>query len=77
VLLSAVHFPQGAVQGHVDSLVLRHLALIYVPIAVICGLISIAILLFYNIDRSTHLQNVERLGEAPLVPEAKQAASGF
>ena len=71
LLLAAVSFPQGAVQGHVDPLVLRHLALIFVPITVTCSLISIGVLLFYNIDRATHLQNVERLNEA--VPEAKAA----
>src|SRR5262249_51344080 len=30
VLLALVHFPQGATQGHVDPLILRHLVLIYV-----------------------------------------------
>ena len=73
ILLSVVHFPQSAVQGHVDPTILRHLALVYVPITVTCSMISIGVLLFYNIDRNTHLQNVERLGEAMSEEKAVQA----
>jgi Na+/melibiose symporter-like transporter len=73
LLLAAVHFPQGAVQGHVDPLVLRHLALIFVPITVTCSMISIGVLLFYNIDRETHAQNLERLGETVAEENAVQA----
>jgi Na+/melibiose symporter-like transporter len=62
LLLAAISFPQHAIQGKVDLLILRHLGLAYVPIAVSCSLISIAVLLFYDIDRSTHERNVERLG---------------
>jgi Na+/melibiose symporter-like transporter len=75
LLLSAIQFPQGAIQGHVNPLILRHLALVYVPITVTCSLISIAVLLFYNIDRSAHQRNVQRLGEASIAVDAKKAAA--
>ncbi len=80
VILTIVHFPQGAIQGHVDPLILRHLAVIYLPIIVGFGAVSIAVLLFYNIDRSVHLSNLKRLGDAgsdekesPAVPEIYEA----
>lgn len=62
VLLAVVHFPQGAVQGHVDPVILRHFALIYVPTIVTFSLLSIAVLLFYDIDRTTHERNLKQLG---------------
>ena len=61
-LLAAIGFPQRAIQGSVGPLILRNLGLVYVPIAASCSLISIAVLIFYNINRSTHEHNVERLG---------------
>jgi glycoside/pentoside/hexuronide:cation symporter, GPH family len=61
VLLAWVSFPQHAQQGHVDPAVLYHLGVIFVPTVTIFSAIAIAVLLFYNIDRSTHLANVARL----------------
>ncbi|HKF29289.1 MAG TPA: MFS transporter [Candidatus Binataceae bacterium] len=75
LLLAAVHFPQPAVQGQVAPAILRNFALIYAPVIATCSLISIALLLFYDIDRSTHEMNVERLEEAGIEPVAKEAAS--
>ena len=69
LLLAFVQFPQGAVQGHVDPLILRHLALIYLPVIAICSFISISVLMFYKIDRSTHQKNLELLGDAPTEPK--------
>ncbi len=77
VLLAVVSFPQAAVQGHVDPPILRHLVLIYVPIIVSCSAISIAVLLFYNIDRSTHLQNLKRLGEPSPGGEPPQTSEAY
>jgi glycoside/pentoside/hexuronide:cation symporter, GPH family len=64
LVLAWVSFPQHAAQGHVDSAVLYHLGMVFVPIVTIFSAISIAVLLFYNIDRSTHLENVARLETA-------------
>jgi glycoside/pentoside/hexuronide:cation symporter, GPH family len=75
LLLAVVHFPQHAVQGQVAPAVLRNFALIYAPVIAGCSLISIALLLFYDIDRSTHEMNVERLAERGIEPVAKEAAS--
>jgi Na+/melibiose symporter-like transporter len=49
LLLEFVHFPQGATQSHVDPAVLRHLALVFVPLTAGCGAIGIACLTFYRI----------------------------
>jgi Na+/melibiose symporter-like transporter len=73
LLLSYVHFPQNAVQGHVDPLILRHLVLIYVPITAACSAIAIAVLGFYRIDRASHLHNLEQLRDAGAIAETNQA----
>jgi glycoside/pentoside/hexuronide:cation symporter, GPH family len=61
LLLAVLHFPQHAVQGLVAPAILRNFALICAPVIATCSLISVALLLFYDIDRSTHQMNVERL----------------
>jgi hypothetical protein len=35
--------------------------MVFVPIVATFSAVAIAVLLFYDIDRSTHLKNVERL----------------
>jgi glycoside/pentoside/hexuronide:cation symporter, GPH family len=74
LLLAVVHFPQHAVPGHVAPTILRNFALIYAPVIATCSLISIALLLFYDIDRSTHEMNVECLEDAGIKPVAKRRA---
>ena len=64
LVLAWVSFPQHAVPGQVDVAVLQHLGMIFVPIVVTFSATAIAVLLFYDIDRSTHQRNVERLEEA-------------
>jgi len=75
LLLAVVHFPQHAVQGQVAPAILRNLALIYAPAIASCSLISIALLLFYDIDRSIHERNLERLEDVGIERVAKKAAS--
>jgi hypothetical protein len=65
------------VQGEVAPAILRNFALIYAPVIATCSLTSIALLLFYDIDRSRHEMNVERLEDAGIKPAPKEAASGF
>ncbi len=73
LLLAFVHFPQGALQGHVDPVVLRHLVLIFVPITAGCAVLSIAVLTFYRIDRVSHQRNLERLRDAAALAEISGA----
>jgi len=70
VLLAVVHFPIHAAQGTVDPQIMRNLALIYLPMTVTLGAISLAILSRYRIDQSTHELNLERLRNlaAPIDP---------
>ena len=78
ILLEWVSFPQGAVQGHVDQSILRHLVLIYVPISIGCSAVALTVLTFYKIDRASHLQNLERLRDAAALAELSnvEAAEG-
>ncbi|MHB8382319.1 MAG: MFS transporter [Candidatus Binataceae bacterium] len=79
LMLAFVRFPQGAVQGHVDPLILRHLVLLYVPITAACSAIAIAVLGFYRIDRASHLHNLEQLRDAGAIAETShaEALEGF
>jgi glycoside/pentoside/hexuronide:cation symporter, GPH family len=62
LMLEWVSFPQHATPGQVDPVILRHLGLVFVPIVTTFSAISIAVLMFYDIDRSKHERNIERLG---------------
>ncbi len=64
LLLAWVSFPQHATPGQVDPAILRHLGWVFVPIVATFSAIAIAVLLFYDIDRSTHQRNIERLESA-------------
>lgn len=64
LMLAWISFPQHAMPGQVDPAILHHLGMVFVPIVTIFGAIAIAVLMFYNIDRSTHEKNVERLESA-------------
>ncbi|HXN86369.1 MAG TPA: MFS transporter [Candidatus Binataceae bacterium] len=73
LLLAWVSFPQHATPGQVDPAVLYHLGMAFVPIVTIFGAISIAVLMFYDIDRSTHQRNIEQLenvDDAESIPAA-------
>ncbi len=64
LILGWVSFPQHATPGHVDPAILHHLGMVFVPIVAVFSAISIAVLMFYNIDRSTHQRNLEQLETA-------------
>jgi GPH family glycoside/pentoside/hexuronide:cation symporter len=64
LILGWVSFPQHATPGHVDPAILYHLGMVFVPIVTIFSAISIAVLMFYSIDRSTHQRNLEQLETA-------------
>ena len=61
LLLGWVSFPQHATPGQVDPAILHHLGMVFVPIVAVFSAISIAVLMFYDIDRSTHQKNIELL----------------
>jgi Na+/melibiose symporter-like transporter len=61
LVLAWVGFPQHGTPGQVDPSILRHLGMIFVPIIATFSAISIAVLVYYDIDRSTHERNLERL----------------
>ena len=69
LLLEWVSFPQGAVQGHVDQSILRHLVLVFLPVSVGCNAIALAVLTSYKIDRASHQQNLQRLRDAAALAE--------
>jgi len=64
LILGWVSFPQHATPGQVDPAILHHLGMVFVPIVAIFSAISIAVLMFYDIDRSTHQKNLEQLESA-------------
>ena len=64
LILAWVSFPQHAIPGRVDPAILRHLGIVYVPAVATFSAISIAVLVFYDIDRSTHERNLEELNIA-------------
>ena len=81
LMLAWVSFPQHATPGQVDPAILRHLGLVFVPIVTTFSAISIVVLMFYDIDRSTHQKNIEQLesvdepdSDAVLVPRASQGS---
>jgi Na+/melibiose symporter-like transporter len=70
LIIAYVHFPQHAKPGHIDPAILRHLALIYLPITTVLTLCSTSVLLFYRGDRARHEHNLERIAEAAALMEA-------
>jgi GPH family glycoside/pentoside/hexuronide:cation symporter len=64
LILAWVSFPQHATPGQLDPAVLRHLGMVFVPIVATFSGIAITVLMFYDIDRSRHQRNVERLESA-------------
>jgi glycoside/pentoside/hexuronide:cation symporter, GPH family len=69
LILAWVSFPQHAVPGQVDPAILHHLGMIFVPIVAATSALSIAVLMYYDIDRSKHQRNIEMLeGGDELIP---------
>jgi Na+/melibiose symporter-like transporter len=63
VLLTAVHFPAHATPGTVPPELMRHLVVLYLPTYAVLVILSIVVLVFYRIDKSTHEHNLARLEE--------------
>jgi len=63
LILALVHFPAKAAPGSIDPLVVRNLALAYVPSIVLLYGLAIVIVGFYRITREDHEENLRRLAE--------------
>jgi hypothetical protein len=64
LMLEFVRFPPAAAGGRivaVDPLIMRHLALLSLPVGAVLNLIAVGVLIFYRIDRSSHEANLEAL----------------
>ncbi|MDZ4371435.1 MAG: MFS transporter [Phenylobacterium sp.] len=61
LVLATVQFPVGADKGDVDPDVLRHLIQLYVPLLIIIYAVSMSVMAFYNISRTSHAANLETL----------------
>ncbi|WP_428487166.1 MFS transporter [Rhodopila sp.] len=61
MILGLIHFPAGARPGRVPSEVIRHLALVYVPIIVGLYVVALILMTGYKITRETHRVTLERL----------------
>jgi GPH family glycoside/pentoside/hexuronide:cation symporter len=64
LMLTAVRFPDAAKQGTVDPQIMRHLALLSLPVGFGLSMIGTAVLIFYRIDRKSHERNLETLADA-------------
>ncbi|MBL4827136.1 MAG: MFS transporter [Spongiibacteraceae bacterium] len=61
LLISFVGLPQGVKPGEVDPVVIMNLAEVYVPMVVLLYVIGASFLYFYQIDRTSHEDNLEKL----------------
>jgi glycoside/pentoside/hexuronide:cation symporter, GPH family len=75
VLVTVVHFPTHAVQGSVPAALMRRLVLLYLPTYGALVAASIAVLVFYRIDRRTHEHNLVRLKEMESIGLADASAA--
>ncbi len=72
ILLRAVDFPRNAVPGLVDPMVIRNLALVYLPTVVILYGLGITIISFFPISRASHEENLRKLAaESAFVPASE------
>jgi Na+/melibiose symporter-like transporter len=65
LLLSFVGFPDNAQPGQVGAGALHGLATIYIAALTVATAIAIICLAYYPISRSSHQENIRRLGAAP------------
>jgi Na+/melibiose symporter-like transporter len=78
LILEFVRFPAAA-SGKVmvvDPLIMRHLALVSLPVGIVLNLVAISLLALYRIDRNTHEANLEALRSGAIVAEPLRAPIG-
>ena len=66
-LLAYVNFPSNAKRGEVDPEILRNLAMIYLPTAVLMFAVAILCLFAFKIDKAAHESNLEKLKDAAVL----------
>jgi glycoside/pentoside/hexuronide:cation symporter, GPH family len=69
ILLAWIHFPLGAKPATLSPDVMRHLALIYLPLATGLSVLAILSWLLFRIDRDAHDRNLQAIA-------ARKAAAG-
>jgi len=75
LVLAWISFPQHATPGQVNPAILHQLGMVFVPIVTLFGAVSIAVLLFYDIDRATHERNLAKLEGVDEATAAARAVS--
>lgn len=77
LLLSAVHFPAHAAPGTVDPIVVRNLALVYLPAILVLFGGAIAVISLFPISREDHAENLRQLAErTTAMPTVEDAIVG-
>lgn len=69
LMLHYVRYPMGAKPGQVDPDILRHLAIIYLPLVTGLYLCSTSMLFLYRIDRKQHEDNLQSIAAAAAFDE--------
>ncbi len=72
LILEVVRFPVGAQAGHVDfvdPVVMRNMALLWLPANLTLNLAAVSLLFFYRLNRSSHEANLEALSHTPAFAE--------
>jgi len=76
MLLTVVHFPAHAMKGTVPWAIMRHLAVLFLPMyAGLVGL-SLVVLFFYRIDKATHERNLVAVREAAALANIAMTSEG-
>lgn len=69
VVVTVAKFPTHAAAGTVSPDIMRHMLLLFLPFALTMKMLSIAVLLFYKIDKSKHETNLATLAGAAALNE--------
>jgi GPH family glycoside/pentoside/hexuronide:cation symporter len=69
VIITIAAFPAHAPAGSVSPETMRHMSLLYLPFATGMKVLSVLVLFFYKIDKTTHEQNLATLAQAAAVAE--------
>lgn len=77
LMLAAVDFPDKARPGSLDPQIMVHLALLYLPLATVMSLTSIACWKFYRIDAAAHERALTSIREAAATAELAREATGL
>jgi Na+/melibiose symporter-like transporter len=76
IMIAAIRFPQGAKPGTVPEAIIRRLAEVYAPTAVILYGVAVLLLLGYRINRESHAEALRKLAAAAdLAAEGEPASS--